>query len=130
MGVEGVDPHVALEVVVESFRGCERRHPVVHRTHLLRGRAVLLGEHFVMGTSVALRDRGIELEAAPHGLDRVRVVERLERPFPSTLADVAPRACDVRPDLDDEVPHPHIVGAAATEAWTSPAAPRDLPVGY
>src|SRR5665213_144781 len=67
---------------------------------LLHGHAVLLRQ--ALGTIArALRRRaGVELEAPPRHVDLVAVLEALERSLETALADVAPRARDVRPDLD------------------------------
>ena len=72
-------------------------------TRLLAARAVLLGE--VRGAvDLALARRGrVELEAPPRDGDVVAVLEPGERGLEAALADVAPGAGDVRPDLDVHV---------------------------
>jgi hypothetical protein len=67
---------------------------------LVAAHAVLLGE--VRGAvDGALWRRGrIELEAAPRHGDLVAVLEVGQRGLEAALADVAPGAGDVRPDLD------------------------------
>src|SRR5439155_26183079 len=100
MGVEGVGAADRLEAEVEPLAGRDVRHLVVHRTRLVHGHAVLLGE---VDGAVALalaRSGGVELEAAPRHADVVAVRERRQGTLEPALADVAPGAGDVRPDLD------------------------------
>jgi hypothetical protein len=50
--------------------------------------------------SALARRTGIELEAPPGHPDPVAVLELRQSRFEAALADVAPGASDVRPDLD------------------------------
>jgi hypothetical protein len=98
--VERVAGAREVEAEVEPLLGGDLRHLLLHRAGLLDARAVLLRQ--VLG-AIALtlsRGGGVELEAAPRHLDRVAVLEGRERGLEAALADVAPGAGDVRPDLD------------------------------
>src|SRR5439155_26467944 len=87
---------------VEALAGGDLAHPVVHGARLVDAHAVLVGQvDGAVALALALARRGgIELEAAPRHADVVAVGERGERALEAALADVAPGAGDVRPDLD------------------------------
>ena len=105
MGVERVAAARAVEVVLEPLG---RGHGGQLR---LRGRGLLdadavLARQALGGRALGLR-RGarVELEAAVAHLDLVAVLELRQRVLEAPLADVAPGAHDVGPDLHAEGRH-------------------------
>ena len=85
-----------------------------------------------MSPSWTARRRRIELERAPDDLDVVAVRERGERGLEAALADGAPGANDVRPDVDGQVLlHGYGKSKIAAASWReASAAPRDLDRGF
>ena len=81
-----------------SLRG-HARQPLLGIACLLDAHAVLLRQALGAIAGALVRRAGVELEAPPRHVYLVAVLELLERGFEATLADVAPRAGDVRPDL-------------------------------
>ena len=100
VGVERVAGARDVEAEVEPVAGRGLRHAVLHRDGLLAARAVLLGQVGRAVDAALARGLGVELEAAPRHGDVVAVLELGQRGLEAALADVAPRARDVRPDLD------------------------------
>ena len=76
-----------------SLRWLASASLAAHAVLLARGASAL-------STERCDRRLRIELEAAPRDGDLVAVLERGERGLEAALADVAPGAGDVRPDLD------------------------------
>ena len=101
VGVDGVRALGVVQPVDQALLGRHRLHAVDHPGAALGAAAVLAAE--------ALRDRlgrhrgraGVELEGAPDDLHLVR--ELREGGLEAALADVAPGADDVGPDLDNHV---------------------------
>jgi hypothetical protein len=102
--VEGGARAGALELEVEPFGRRRGGHPVLHRPRLLDARPVLAGEVLGAIAHALGRRAGVELEAAPGDADLVAVREGGQRGLEAALADVAPGAGDVRPDLDVHQP--------------------------
>ncbi len=95
--VDRVHGHRAGEVEVQALAAGDQRHPVGHLASLRAepSRQVLDRGH--RDAALGLR---VQLEAVPGDLHLVRVLELGQRVFQAALADVAPRADDVGPDLD------------------------------
>ena len=93
--VDDVDTLNDLERV-----GGDLRHLLEHLAHLGARHALSLDEVVELRAVVVVGQGRVQLVAAPLHLDLVAVGERGERLLETTLADVAPRAGDVRPDLD------------------------------
>src|SRR3954470_9757960 len=113
--VEGVAAARLGEVVGEAVLGGEGGDLGLPARGLLHRHAVLLGEplgRLALGDG---RRLGVELEAVPEDGDVVAVLEPCERCLEAALADVAPGAHDVRPDVDGELGH----GQAAAEVCAS-----------
>jgi len=89
----------------QPLPGRDRLDPVHHLLTGCRATAVLRPE--VLGDRLVGRPRrgGIELEGPVDDLDVVAVARPVQGTLEATLADVAPRAHDVRPDLDPHVRH-------------------------
>jgi hypothetical protein len=100
MGVEGIAGLGNVEAEGEAFLGSQLREPLVIPQRLLARHTVLGGE----SRGGVLRPDGrrtrIELEAAPDDLDLCAVFEPSERRLKASLADIAPRTDDVRPDFN------------------------------
>ncbi len=98
--VHGAAAHRLVEVVLQPYAGRHLRDPGLHLAGALDAAAVLAGQH-LLG---ALRGRGgrrrVELEGAVLHLHVVAVSEVGQRRLEATLADEAPRADHVGPDLD------------------------------
>ena len=105
VGVEAVAAARAVEVVLEPLARRQLGHLRVGLLGLLDAHAVLGREVLGRGVRALGRRARVELEAAPGQLDLVTVRELLERVLEATLADVAPRAHDVGPDLDGHRRH-------------------------
>ena len=98
VGQQGVGPQGPVEVEVQALLGGQRGHPVDHLVRLPGAELAL----------VDLPDRGgapggaprIELEGPERHADILRSREAPERRLEPPLADVAPRADDVGPDVD------------------------------
>ena len=98
--IEGVAHLHVVEMEVEPLLRRLAGHARVHGARLLHRHAVLLRQQLVLRLVTRARGRGVELEAPPHHVHVVRVLELPERGFEAALPDVAPGAGDVRPDLD------------------------------
>ena len=100
MAVERVAAAGQIEAHVQPVAGRHVGHLGLPRARLLDAHPVLLGQ--VLGARALARGRraGVELEAAPGDADLVAVLEGGERGLEAALADVAPGAGDVGPDLD------------------------------
>jgi len=98
--VERVAATRDLEVELEPVAGGRLRQRALGLARLLDGHAVLLRQTLRAIAGALMRRAGVELEATPSHIDVIPVLELLEGGFEATLADVAPRARDVRPDLD------------------------------
>jgi hypothetical protein len=98
--VEGGAAAGDVEAEGEALVRRHARQPLLGLAGLLDGHAVLLRQALRAIARALRRRTGVELEAAPGHVDVVAVLELLERGLEATLADVTPRACDVRPDLD------------------------------
>ena len=125
--VERVAGARGLEVEVEPLARRRGGHLVLHRPRLLDARPVLARE--VLG-AVALalgRRAGVELEAAPGDADLVAVLEGGERGLEAALADVAPGAGDVGPDLDVHQPATRSVNHASQRATLAASAAVSSP---
>src|ERR1700735_5246720 len=99
----GVESRAAASDVEAEGQTLALRHarkPLLGFTCLLDGHSVLLRQTLCTIAGALIRRVGVELEATPGHIDLIAVLEPLESGFETTLTDVAPRACDVRPDLD------------------------------
>jgi hypothetical protein len=99
VGVERVATAGAVEVEVPAVLGGHRRHLAVFGLGLGAGHAVLGGQVVVEVALLLRRRAGVQLEAVVAHLDLVAVGEPGEGLLEAVLADRAPRADDVRPDL-------------------------------
>ena len=89
-----------IEPELDALLGGEIGEPLLARTRLLRVHPVLAGDVVGEAALPVPRRARVELEGPPHHFDVVGVRELGERGLEAPLADVAPRADDVRPDLD------------------------------
>src|SRR5258706_13582486 len=107
MRIEGVSRPDSLEIEDQPVGPGDVGHSVDPDLGVARGGAIFLGESSgVPGRTIDLaRSRRIELERAPNDFDGVAVGEASERGLEVALADVAPRAGDVRPNVDAELLH-------------------------
>src|SRR6185436_16619727 len=78
----------------------------------------------VVTTAHAARVVGVQLEAAPGDLDSRPQLGRGDRGLEPALADVAPRADDIGPDLDREAPGRRGFVAHATDCTSAERGPR------
>src|SRR5262245_18533026 len=101
MGEQRVGAQRTVEAELEAFVGGDRRHAV---DDLLRpfGPAELPRVRLADGLRLAQRGRGVELERPEHVVDIDVAGELVERLLEPALADVAPRAHDVAPDVDTD----------------------------
>jgi hypothetical protein len=99
MGVERVARLCHVEAELQPGAGSGLGHPLVHRERLVARDVELLRQAVGQGLGCGRRGR-VELEAPPLDLDIVTAVEQRERLLEPALADVAPRADHVGPDLD------------------------------
>jgi hypothetical protein len=99
VGVEGAREPRDVEAELDAVGRADRLHAVVHRPGLLEGGAVLGGEVCITVPGTLRGRARVELEAAPDHAHLGAVLEARERGLEPPLADVAPRARDVRPDL-------------------------------
>lgn len=88
------------EVVLEALARRDLRHVLEHLRHALGGHALALGQVLDLGALVVLGEGGVQLVAVPRDRDLVLVRELLECGFEAALADEAPRAGDIRPDVN------------------------------
>jgi hypothetical protein len=100
VGVEGVDDPIALEVVVEPLGRRERREARIAGPDVLDRPARLLRQVLVMGPGIASWLGRIELVASPRHVDVIGAFEPGQRALEPALAEVAPGAGDIGPDLD------------------------------
>src|SRR3954447_24709840 len=105
VGVERVARARLVEAELEALAGGDLGHAVVHGAGLLDARAVLLRQMAVAVPGPLGRSVRIQLEAAPRHRDLVAVLEGGQRGLEAALADGAPRAGDVGPDLDFHAVH-------------------------
>ena len=109
MGVPGVGALGPLEVELEALGGGDGGDVVDDRRGPL-GPAELAGVGLDHRHRRARRGRRVELERPVHHLDVVVelgvVGEPGDRGLEAPLPDVAPRAHDVGPDLDEHLAHP------------------------
>jgi len=106
--VEGVRRDHGVEVVGQADGRGDRGHLGEHLPDLVQRHPLALGQHRGLGLPGVRRRRlrvGLQLERAPGDADVVAVLERAERLGEPALADVAPGAGDVGPDLDVQVSH-------------------------
>ncbi|MPM25127.1 hypothetical protein SDC9_71617 [bioreactor metagenome] len=89
-----------LEVVRQADGGRLLRHHLEHLPDLLGRHLLDLGEVFRLGAVVAIGQIGIQLVGPPGHPDVVPVGEAGQCRLEPALADVAPRAGDVGPDVD------------------------------
>lgn len=128
MGIEGVARLGTVEAEVEPDLSCGRRHPGQLGARLAKGDAVLAGDARCV---VTLANRGrprIELEGAPHDPHLVAVLEPLEGGLEVALADVAPRADDIGPDLHSHTTYNHREAADSPVGWQDEVAVADVRV--
>ena len=100
VGGEAVGHHDVVETVVEALALGLLRHMLEHAGDLRRGHALAGAQVVQFGAVVVLRERGVQLVAAPLHLHGVAVRERRKGGFKAAFADVAPGAGDVGPDLN------------------------------
>ncbi len=100
MCVESVAATGDVETEVKALARRYARQLSLGFARLLDGHPILLRQTLCAIAGALLRRAWIELEATPSHIDLIPVLELLESGFEATLADVAPRARDVRPDLD------------------------------
>src|SRR5689334_907439 len=107
MRVEGVAGADSFEVEDEPVAPSDFDHAIDPGLRFACGGAVFLCKPFgIRARVLALAwGRGVELERAPNDFDRLAMREARERFFEMPLADVAPGACDVGPDVDTELLH-------------------------
>src|SRR5579875_321331 len=102
MGVKGIAGARQVEAEIEPFAGCGRDHVVDHPLSIGQRGAVLRRQ--ALGVSsphpVARRSRLVQLEASPYHLHLVAMLEARQSRLEAALADVAPWADDIGPDLD------------------------------
>ncbi|MBA2282546.1 MAG: DinB family protein, partial [Acidimicrobiia bacterium] len=99
VGVEGAPGPGDVEAEVEALVIGDAAHALVHGLGLVAGDAVLRRQPADEVDGPAGRCVRVELEAAPHDVDLVGVGEARQRVLEPALADVAPGANDVGPDL-------------------------------
>ena len=88
------------QVVFEAFDVGQMLHSGIHVLHLLLRELVLGLEHLTAARRLMARARGIELKRAMRHSNLVPVIEERERMLESALAQIAPRADDIGPDVD------------------------------
>ena len=95
VGVHGVEePHR------QALLGGDVDQLLLHLAHLGLGAPVLAGDHAGAQLVAVVRRGRVQLEGAVDDLDVVGVLERGQGRLQAPLADEAPRADDVTPDLD------------------------------
>jgi hypothetical protein len=99
VGEQGVAADAVGQVVVQPLGRGDLLDAGHVRPHRLDTGAVLGRQRGESRVRLALGNARVELEGAPDHLDLVAVRELLECALQSALADVAPRAHDVGPDL-------------------------------
>src|SRR5690606_12399869 len=101
VGVDRVRRHGLGQLVLQTFASRRVGDALLHLPRLVDADAVLGGEA-LRGTAglTGPFGRGVELAAAPDDLHVLAVLEAVECRLEAALADVAPGAHDVRPDLD------------------------------
>ena len=99
VGVEGGAAASDVEAEGKLLACRHRRQPLLGFARLLDGHAVLRRQALGAVAGALARRAGVELEAPPRHTDVIAVLEQLKRRFEAALADVAPWASDVRPDL-------------------------------
>ena len=95
--VQGVHGERGAEVEVEALLAGQLGDPA---RHLVRLRAEPPGQVIPGGHRRARRGVGVQLETAPGDLHLAGVLELAQRALQPALADVAPRADHIGPDLD------------------------------
>ena len=103
--VERVAAAHPVEAELEPFAGRSLGHLRVELACPVDAQAVLAGEVLIVVAGALCGRMRVELERAVGDGDVVSVLELLERLLEPALADVAPRADDVRPDLNLHVRH-------------------------
>src|SRR6266568_2414431 len=99
MRVERIARLRVLEVERQTLTGGHLGEPILTRDRLLTAHTVLIRQPLGRITSSARGCARIELEAAPHHFHVFSVLTSSQRGLKSPLADIAPRANDVRPDF-------------------------------
>src|SRR5258705_13678007 len=107
MRVERAARTDAIEAKVQAVGRGDFGQPLHHLLRLVDRGAVLPGKTLGMRNAfVAHGRRGrVELERAPSDLDRISMRELRESGFEASLADIAPGADDVGPNIDAERLH-------------------------
>jgi hypothetical protein len=99
MGVEGVARPHGLELEVDPRLGAGVDNPRHGGARLANFVAVLAGDALRVRALAHLGRARVQFVGAPHDFDLVAVFELRQRALELALADVAPRAHDVGPDL-------------------------------
>ena len=105
VGGEAVGHHHVVEAVVEALALGLLRHVREHSGDLGRGHPLAGAQVVQFGAVVVLRQRRVQLVAAPLNLHGLPVREGREGGFKAAFADVAPGAGHVGPDLNLHARH-------------------------
>ena len=103
VGVHRVGALRLVQPEDQAFLGGDRLGPVDHLAPGLGPAAVLAAEHVGHGLGGLAGCARVELEGVPDDLDVVGVLELGQGLLEAALADVAPRADHVGPDVDAHV---------------------------